>query len=144
MTCERSIVRYDVKKAQARVERWQTIAREAAKQAKRDIVPAIRPILEFKDVVSNCPADFVAIMLYEGITQNSLRDVLRRDHAGCYILLIGPEGGFSQEETMLCSQLGVYSVTLGPRILRTETASLAAVSIIQYECGDLGGVQCRE
>ena len=144
MLCERSIVKYDSKKAQVRVERWQAIAYEAAKQAKRDVVPIVRPVLEFGDVVKNLSDNIVTLMLYEGESENSLRDILKQRQSNCYMLLIGPEGGFSLGETSLCKTAGVHRVTLGPRILRTETASLAAVSIIQYECGDLGGIQCRE
>lgn len=144
MICEHSIVRYDEKKAAGRVLRWQTIAQEAAKQAKRDIVPRVAPIRDFKHIVANCPDDTVAIMLYEGKAPLCLRDVLRHYPAEAYLLLIGPEGGFSQAEVELGMSFNMNCVTLGPRILRTETASLAAVSIIQYEYGDLGGLPCCE
>jgi 16S rRNA (uracil1498-N3)-methyltransferase len=130
MACEHSVVRYDSKKAAARVERWQSIAREAAKQSKRDNIPAVAPIRELKQVLQECPDGTTIIMLYEGKTPVCLRQALRQSAAASYLLLIGPEGGFSQAEVELCQQFGGQSVTLGPRILRTETASLAAVSII--------------
>lgn len=144
MVCEHSVVRYDAKKAASRVERWQSIAREAAKQSKRDSIPTVAPIRELKQVLQECPDDTTILMLYEGKTPVCLRQVLRQSSAASYLLLIGPEGGFSQTEVDLCQQFGGQSVTLGPRILRTETASLAAVSIVLYEFGDLGGLPCRE
>ena len=143
MVCDHSVVNYDAKKAVSRVDRWQSIAREAAKQSKRDIVPTIAPIRDFKQIVADCPNDTVILMLYEGKTPLCLREALQKAPATTYLLLIGPEGGFSQAEVDFCQQRGADCVTLGPRILRTETASLAAISIILYECGDLGGVPCR-
>lgn len=142
MSCEQSVVRYEQHKAAARVERWQTIAREAAKQAKRDIVPAVLPVKDVKQVLAECPAGTCIVMLYEGRTPASLRELLAKQSARSYLLLIGPEGGFSSAEVSLCQAAGAHVVTLGPRILRTETASLAAVSIILYEQGDLGGMPC--
>lgn len=143
MAAEQSVVRYDAKKAAARVERWQAIAREAAKQAKRDIVPTVLPIQGLKQVLSGCSPGTVIVMLYEGQTPVSFRSLLSDCAADSFLLLIGPEGGFSSDEVELCRQVGAQIVTLGPRILRTETASLAAISIIQYEYGDLGGLSCR-
>lgn len=143
MSCEHSVVRYDEKKAASRVERWQSIAREAAKQSKRDCIPTVFPIRTFKQVLQDCSKETRILMMYEGKTPICLRQVLRQSSAASYILLIGPEGGFSEEEVNLCQQFGGQSVTLGPRILRTETASLAAVSILLYEYGDLGGLPCR-
>jgi 16S rRNA (uracil1498-N3)-methyltransferase len=144
MVCEHSVVRYDAIKAAGRVERWQSIAREASKQSKRDSIPAVAPIRTLKQVLQECPGDTIILMLYEGKAPVCLRQVLRQPQAASYLLLVGPEGGFSPAEVELCQQFGGQSVTLGPRILRTETASLAAVSIILYEFGDLGGLPCRE
>lgn len=143
MICEHSVVRYDAQKAAARIERWQTIAREAAKQSKRDTIPVIAPIRPLKQVLQECPGDTTILMLYEGKTPLGLRQALQPPTAS-YLLLVGPEGGFSREEVDLCWQCGGRSVTLGPRILRTETASLAAVAIILYEFGDLGGLPCHK
>ncbi|MDU4959815.1 MAG: 16S rRNA (uracil(1498)-N(3))-methyltransferase [Sporomusaceae bacterium] len=144
MQCERSVVRYDDRKAAARVERWQAIAREAAKQAKRDCVPAVAPVQSLSQLLQACPAGTVILLLYEAETALGLRQVLREQPAASYLLLVGPEGGFSRDEVELCLRHGARSVTLGPRILRTETASLAAASIIMYELGDLGGLPWRE
>lgn len=143
MNCEHSVVRYDEKKAANRVERWQNIAREAAKQSKRDCIPSVFPIRTLKQVLHDCSQETSILMMYEGKTPLLLRQALRQPASASYLLLIGPEGGFSEVEVAMCRQFGGQSVTLGPRILRTETASLAAVSIILYEYGDLGGLPCR-
>jgi 16S rRNA (uracil1498-N3)-methyltransferase len=78
-------------------------------------------------------------MLYEGEAPQGLKNVLNHCVALEYLLLIGPEGGFSPEEVKLCQDINAHIVTMGPRILRTETASLAALTAVMYQCGDLGG-----
>jgi 16S rRNA (uracil1498-N3)-methyltransferase len=77
-------------------------------------------------------------MLYEGENGRPLKAILHECQADSYLLMVGPEGGFSAAEAGLCRAKGVHMATLGPRILRTETASLASVAIVMYEKGDLG------
>jgi len=139
IAAERSVVKYDKNKQSARQERWQKIAIEAAKQCRRTSVPAVEPIQSLAELFSVLEPTTAVLMLYEGPAQTGIKDFLRDCQAEEYLVLIGPEGGFSAAEVQLCQQHHVPTITMGPRILRTETASLAALSLILYEKGDLGG-----
>lgn len=139
MAAEHCVVQYDAKKQQARQERWQKIAVEAAKQCGRTVVPTVEPIKKLANILTSLPEETVVIMLYEGQAAHGLKEVLANHSGKAYLLLIGPEGGFSAKEVALCEKHGVCIATMGPRILRTETAALAGVSIVMYEYGDLGG-----
>lgn len=132
-------VQYDAAKKKSRVDRWQKIAEEAAKQCGRDLVPAVMPVCSLAEVLAGVQSGTAVIMLYEGRTGESLKHILTKCVAKSYLLLIGPEGGFSPAEAKLCQQHGVHIATMGPRILRTETAALAALAVVMYEKGDLGG-----
>lgn len=139
MEAEHCIVQYDHVKRNARCERWQKIAVEAAKQCGRTVVPTVKPIAGLAAVLAAADADTIVIMLYEGQAVQGLKQALAEHKAEKYLLLIGPEGGFSAKEVALCQNHGACIVTLGPRILRTETAALAGVAAVMYEYGDLGG-----
>lgn len=135
-----SVVRYDAAKQLDKVERWQKIAREAAKQCGRNYIPRICPITDLKQVLENREfASANKIMLYEGQASQGLKQALTENGSDPYVLFIGPEGGFNSAEVDLCQRHGVRIVTMGPRIMRTETAALAALTAVMYECGDLGG-----
>ncbi len=140
LSTERSIVKYDSTKQIERVKRWQKIAVEAAKQCGRTNVPVVEPVQSLKQVLTSSARDTVVLMLYEGQAQQGLKDALAHCPASSYLLLIGPEGGFSQKEVNLCRDFHTSIVTMGPRILRAETAAVAALTIVMYQCGDLGGV----
>lgn len=132
------VVKYDAAKRENRRKKWQKIAEEAAKQCGRTILPQVEPVTSLKDVLENAGHD-VCIMCYEGQVPCTLGAFLAQQTGEQFSLFIGPEGGFSQAETALCTDYGVQMVTMGPRILRAETASLAAIAIVLYEKGDLGG-----
>jgi 16S rRNA (uracil1498-N3)-methyltransferase len=141
ISCQRSVLHLQGEKADKRVQRWQTIAREACKQCRRNVIPQVMPVINFSSLlqmIGNKPA----IMLYENEEKIGLKTLLQdrlKDTGGQELfLLIGPEGGFSTQEVEAACQQGVYTASLGPRILRTETAGLAAASVILYEYGDLG------
>lgn len=140
VSCERSVVRLEGEKAGKRAQRWQAIAREACKQCRRNIVPEIMPVLDFSSLlekIGNRPA----LMLYENEDKTSLKSLIRdKLYIGAeeMFVLIGPEGGFSNSEVGAAVKKGINTASLGPRILRTETAGLVAASIILYEYGDLG------
>lgn len=138
MAVDFSTVKYDEAKQAAKVERWQKIAREAAKQCGRDLVPTVTPVRSLSEVLAEAGPDTAIIMLYEKGT-TGLKDSLTGCRAKSYLLLIGPEGGFSPAEAEQCREKGASVVTVGPRILRTETAALAALAIVLYQNGDLGG-----
>jgi len=138
---ERSVVRLEGDKAAKRVERWQEIAIEACKQCRRNLVPEIKPISDITGICQEIDGKH-SIMLYENEQELRLSAYLserRQELAGQEIfLLVGPEGGFSTAEVEMVCQYGGLAVSLGPRILRTETAGIVAASIILYELGDLG------
>lgn len=139
MDAEHSVVQYDEAKKNKRLERWQKIAVEAAKQCGRAVIPIVEPIRGLKTILASLDVETVVLMLYEGQAALGLKQALAEHRAKNYVLLVGPEGGFSAKEVALCQNHGACIVTLGPRILRTETAALAGVSIVLYEYGDLGG-----
>jgi 16S rRNA (uracil1498-N3)-methyltransferase len=139
MAAEHSIVQYDDGKKNKRQERWQKIAVEAAKQCGRTVVPIVEPIASLAAILANIDSDTIVVMLYEGQAAQGLKQALAEHQGKSYLLLVGPEGGFSAKEVALCQSHGACIVTLGPRILRTETAALTGVAIVMYEYGDLGG-----
>lgn len=137
---EHCIVKYDAAKQADKVIRWQKIAREAAKQCGRSFIPRILPVTRLADVFTRPElTNACSIMLYEGQAPQGLKQVLGRTCGRMYSLFIGPEGGFSPAEVALSEAHGASVVTMGPRILRTETAAVAALTVVMYECGDLGG-----
>lgn len=140
---ERTVVRLDEKKAAHRLARWQRVAEEAAKQSRRSVIPQVGRPLEFRAALETISAGTLAVLPWEEEQGTGLRDILRanRDNSGDIAVFIGPEGGFSRNEVELAGSRGVFPVSLGPRIMRTETAGIVAVSVILYELGDLGGTQ---
>ena len=134
------VVRYDAKKAAARQQRWQKIADEAAKQCGRTALLTVDPVTDIKALIAaeKEQEDSVLVFFYENEDQQTVKDYLRQITAKRIVLMVGPEGGFSLAEAKAVEEAGGKSVTLGPRILRAETAALTALSVVQYECGDLG------
>lgn len=139
METTRCVVRYDTNKREERVRRWRRIAEEAAKQCGRSVVPEVASMMSLQDVLSHYAEKMATIMLYEEKSvQMGIKHVLASLTAKNYLLLIGSEGGFTPDEFQLCQQHQAYIATLGPRILRTETAALASLAVVMYHCGDLG------
>ncbi|TCL36378.1 16S rRNA (uracil1498-N3)-methyltransferase [Anaerospora hongkongensis] len=139
MEADTSVVRYDAAKQQNRRERWQKIAAEAAKQCQRTIVPNVAAVQDLAKLLAATGGETQIIVLYEGQVPLGLKQVLREKPGNDYLLIIGPEGGLSSREVQLAQERGAAIVTMGPRILRTETAALAAIAAVMYEHGDLGG-----
>lgn len=132
-TSSRTIVKLNDKKESNRIIRWQKIAKEAAEQAHRSRVPEITEVMSFRELLSAGQQYDLALIAYEQEDEQSLRQRLQPLLAGCNILVvIGPEGGFSEEEISLAKHNGYVSISLGNRILRTETAGIAALAIIGY------------
>jgi 16S rRNA (uracil1498-N3)-methyltransferase len=119
--------------------RWKKIAEEASRQSGRTRIPEILEICSFKDVF-DIPVliSGKGIIFWEQGGEKLPAVVSRLSPADKIFLLTGPEGGFSEGEALLASEKGFFTATLGSRILRAETASIAAVSIIQYALGDMG------
>jgi len=127
----------DVKKEKNKVERWNLIAEEAAKQCKRDILPEVHDIISFREMIELLKEEKNIVVPYEEEKMNSIKGNLKLNGNKIH-LIIGPEGGFEPEEIEELKSIGAHIVTLGPRILRTETAGAVAVTILLYEFGDLG------
>jgi 16S rRNA (uracil1498-N3)-methyltransferase len=135
---ERSVVKLDAKKAADRAERWQKIADEAARQSTRADTMRVEPVQPLAGVLGKArKTGEIRIVLDEDEKAKRLREVLGARDAE-YVVLIGPEGGITREEIDLAKRAGFVPVTLGPRVLRTETAGLAVLSILQHVLGDLG------
>ena len=133
------VVRYDAKKREERRNRWQKIADEAAKQCGRTVLLEVAPVVELSSFLESVrEEEGLLLFCYENERKQSVRECLKRADAGRCLMLIGPEGGFAPEEAESAKRCGGISVTLGPRILRAETAAVAALAIVQYEKGDLG------
>ncbi|SKC79644.1 16S rRNA (uracil(1498)-N(3))-methyltransferase [Maledivibacter halophilus] len=123
-----------------KVERWQKIAYEAAKQCKRGIIPTIGSMVEIQDLIKVFDDFDMIIIPYEEEKDNGIKKVVaNRKGVKKVGIIIGPEGGFTKDEVENLVSSGAISVSLGPRILRTETAGLVTTSILMYELGDLGG-----
>ena len=139
---ERTIVQIkDKKSEEKKVERWQKVAYEAAKQSKRGIIPQIMQPLHYKELLDHTSTYDLMIVPYENELNSNMRQALENKEKIKRIgIIIGPEGGFEESEIEAAKGCGVIPVTLGPRILRTETAGLIALSIVMYELGDLGGI----
>ena len=120
-------------------QRWERVAREAVKQSRRVVVPAVERLRSFVDVVRETGAHDLALLCWEsgGLTLD--RAVPTTCRPARLLLLVGPEGGFTAAEVALAEGAGARPVSLGPRTLRAESAGLAAVVLCQYRFGDLGG-----
>ena len=122
----------------AKRERWQRLARAAAQQCGRVAIPLVDPIAEWEDLIARF-ADFERVYLpWELADVRPLREVLEADRASANVLIvIGPEGGFSAGEVARAQAAGARAISLGPRILRTETVALVVLSALLYARGDL-------
>jgi len=133
----------------AKIARWQRIIQEAAEQCGRSRLPELQSIRLLARILDDIPTGTLALMPWEEEQGLSLRDALNAYQRGAspspttVVLFIGPEGGLTAEEVVLAQQHGVQSVTLGPRILRAETAALAAVANVMYALENMpGNTEC--
>ncbi len=132
---KRSVVKLDEKKAVAKVGRWQTIAEAAAKQSRRSVVPAVHRVVDMKEAVEYAKGMDVKLIPYE-FAQNMehTRKLIGEVKPGQSIaVFIGPEGGFEESEVQAATEAGAEPMTLGRRILRTETAGLTVLSWLMYQ-----------
>lgn len=125
------------KKADAKVNRWNKIAGSAAKQSGRGMIPQVLSPVPFAKALELCSKMDLALIAYEKEDQKNLRSQLEGLAGKTIGVLIGPEGGFSKEEVEKAEKAGIKAITLGPRILRSETASISLVSNILYELGEM-------
>lgn len=136
---KRTVVKVDNKKEDKKLERWERIIYEAAKQSKRGKIPRLRGVLSFKEALADMKENDFNIAPYENEKTKSIKQAIKSLDINNIGIFVGPEGGFEDTEIQAIEEIGGQSVSLGPRILRTETASLVASSIVLYELSDLGG-----
>lgn len=143
IACERSVVRLDAARAAAKQQRWQKIADSAAKQCGRIRLAEVAPVQTLAQALDSLPEGCRIIMPWEEADGRdigmALSAALAEDKPAAVAIVIGPEGGLTAEEAGLAKAAGARLVTLGKRILRTETAAIAALSIVMYQWGDLNG-----
>ncbi|WEK53071.1 MAG: 16S rRNA (uracil(1498)-N(3))-methyltransferase [Candidatus Cohnella colombiensis] len=144
----RTIVQYDERKEAKRIERWRKIAKEAAEQSHRALIPEVSAVCSWKALLTQFPAYDLILFCYEeeGRKGVGLRDIVEqfqqreRKETTRILIVIGPEGGFTQQEADAAVVAGASLVGLGKRILRTETAALYALACLAYASGELGGM----
>ncbi len=134
---QRSISLEEKDSKQKKSHRWQEIAIKAMKQSRRARVPLVERYSSFEEALKYCEAEGLKIILWEK-DGRGLKNILKDNRPHRVYVMVGPEGGFTEEEVKEAMDHGFIPVKLGQRILRTETASITLVGILQYELGDLG------
>lgn len=137
----RSVSHIAHEKSPLKVERWQKIAREAARSSHSSNITEVSKILSFADMLSSVPENSLKLIFWEEESQKTIKDVLTNESITVtkdFFIVVGPEGGFSKDEVMKAKSSGFISVSLGKQILKVETAAAAIISIIQYEKGIFG------
>ncbi len=135
---ERCVVKIDKKSELKKLERWQKISEVAAKQSKRDIIPKVENIIKIEDICKNTSKYDIILLAYENENTKTIKDELRKldkniDENINIGIIIGPEGGFSESEVNKLIEANAKCISLGKRILRTETAPIVMISDIIYE-----------
>lgn len=136
-SANRSVVKWDDKKAAKKIERWQKIAKEAAEQSHREIVPSISSPMKLKALIEKSKSFQYKLVAYEeesrsGETSIFATTLKNMKHGESVLIVFGPEGGFAEEEVQVLQENDFVLCGLGPRILRTETAPLYALAAISY------------
>lgn len=134
MTTSRAVVKLDAKKEESKIKRWNSIAESAAKQSGRTFIPQVEPVLSFKQAVERMQPLTHKLIPYElcenmDETRRLLYTIKPGDSIG---IMIGPEGGFDKDEISCALEHGIMPITLGRRILRTETAGMSVLSILMF------------
>lgn len=132
---KRCVVKLDAKKEKSKLARWQQIAEAAAKQSKRSIVPEIRSVMSIKEAIAYASSMDVRLFPYEHADgMDRTRELVESVKPGQTIaVFVGPEGGFEETEVEMAEMSGFAAVTLGKRILRTETAGFTVISWLMYQ-----------
>lgn len=130
---ERCVVRLSGERAEKRVARWQEIVVSACEQSGRNIVPKVLPLTTYAQALQQLPQETTKLLMSLNRAQK-LSDV--QPQSGKIVFMVGPEGGWTEQEEQQAFDAGFQSVTLGKRVLRTETASLAAIAAMQTLWGD--------
>ena len=135
VSTRRCVVKLDNKKAEKKVSRWQQIAESAAKQSKRMLIPKVHQVLSFKEALKYAESMDIRLIPYElAKGMQETKEILAAIEQGQSIgIFIGPEGGFEEKEVEAAISEGAKPITLGKRILRTETAGLAILSVLMFQ-----------
>ena len=135
-TSQHCVVRLEARDYEKKQQRYARIALEASKQCQRSRAVTVGEIVSFEEAVKVAAQADCGLFLYEKEQQKSLSTVLRSAAGNGYAVVTGPEGGFSEKEAALAQEIGLHCVSIGPRILRCETAPVAAVCAIMYQTGN--------
>lgn len=138
---ERTIVKIPKEKIEKKRARWQRIVKEAAEQSWRGIIPQVDPPISWNQLLQQIEQENHAWIAYEREGESLKQCLQDLGESNKLLLIIGPEGGFSEREIEESVKSGATPITLGPRILRTETATLVALSAILFANDQLGGEQ---
>ena len=135
---KRCVVKFDSKTETKKIERWQKIAESAAKQSGRNTIPQIKNVVKIEDIIKNKEQYDLIIVCYENEKQNYIKNELVKlkninKQEINIAVVIGPEGGLEEKDVIYLEQNGAKIVSLGNRILRTETVALNLLSVIMYE-----------
>lgn len=135
VTTKRAVVKLDPKKATKKVERWNAISLSAAKQSGRSMIPEVEQVMSFSEALQYAKQMDLILFPYElaegmSVTKEIISTIKPNQKIGVFI---GPEGGFEEEEVRKAEEIGAHPITLGKRILRTETAGLTVLSILMYQ-----------
>ena len=135
---KRCVVKLDNKKEVSKIKRWQAISESAAKQSRRTIIPEVAPVMTFKEAINRAKEFELGIIPYENFKDmKETREVLEKVQKGIKIgIFIGPEGGFEESEVQYAFENGIRPISLGKRILRTETAGLTILSVLMFQLED--------
>ncbi|MBQ8614368.1 MAG: 16S rRNA (uracil(1498)-N(3))-methyltransferase [Ruminiclostridium sp.] len=133
---KRCVSRPDPKSAEKKRERYQKIAEEAAKQCGRGRIPEIMPMITFEQAVRAFDKNNTGLLFYE-CGGKSINEIMNGKTSGTVDIFIGPEGGFEAEEAVLAAECGIVPASLGKRILRCETAPVAAISVLMNVTGNM-------
>lgn len=135
---KRCVVKLDDKKEASKIKRWQAISESAAKQSRRTIIPEISSVMSFREAINRAKEFELGIIPYENFKDmTETKEVLNKVQKGIKIgIFIGPEGGFEESEIQYALENGIHPISLGKRILRTETAGLAILSVLMFQLED--------
>ena len=137
---ERAVVKIDPRKVKEKVERWNRISESAAKQSGRSIIPVVHEPLSYKNALTSAVETCDTVLIpYENVkgmayADECINQAVRKPASAVFI---GPEGGFSDEEAELAVSMGAKAISLGSRILRTETAGLCTLSVMMFKAETL-------
>ena len=130
----RSTIKLSLARTKKRVIHWKQVSISACEQSGRSKIPTIKPPIEFDQISEGIKTNSLNLLLHPDNSEESSN--LPNEYSGDINIFIGPEGGFSQDEVLLLKKQNCINIQLGPRILRTETAPLAIIAILQYKYGD--------